>query len=57
MAAVDDVELSDFPGRFVADLGATANAAMVLLGHRLSLDKALDQQLPAAAAAPARTEG
>jgi hypothetical protein len=39
--AVDEAKLNDFLGQFVTDLGATANAAMVVIGHRLGLYRAL----------------
>jgi SAM-dependent methyltransferase len=55
--AVDEVKLNDFLGQFVADLGATANAAMVVIGHRLGLYKALAAAPPLTAAElAARTE-
>jgi SAM-dependent methyltransferase len=41
MAAVDEAKLNEFLGQFVADLGATANAAMVVIGHRLGLYRTL----------------
>ena len=50
MAAVDETKLNDFLGRFVADLGATANAAMVVIGHRLGLYRALADASPLTAA-------
>jgi SAM-dependent methyltransferase len=50
MAAVDEAKLNDFLGQFVADLGATANAAMVVIGHRLGLYKALAAAPPLTAA-------
>ena len=41
MTAVDETKLNDFLSQFVTDLGATANAAMVVIGHRLGLYRAL----------------
>jgi len=49
-AVIDEAKLNEFLGQFVADLGATANAAMVVIGHRLGLYKTL-------AAAPPLTPG
>jgi hypothetical protein len=46
MTAVDEARLNDFLGQFVTDLGATANAAMVVIGHRLGLYRALAQARP-----------
>ena len=48
--AVDEAKLNDFLGQFVADLGATANAAMVVIGHRLGLYRALADAQPLTAA-------
>jgi len=39
--ALDMDKLQEFLGRFVADLGATAAAGNVVIGHRLGLYKAL----------------
>jgi hypothetical protein len=39
--AVDEARLNEFLGQFVGDLGATANAAMVVTGHRLGLCRAV----------------
>ena len=44
--AVNDEKLNDFLGQFVSDLGATANAAMVVIGHRLGLYQALASPEP-----------
>jgi SAM-dependent methyltransferase len=57
MAAVDEAKLNDFLGRFVADLGATANAAMVVIGHRLGLYGALAGSPPLTAAELAQRTG
>jgi SAM-dependent methyltransferase len=38
---VDEARLTEFLGQFVADLGATGNAAMVVIGHRLGLYRAM----------------
>jgi SAM-dependent methyltransferase len=40
---VDTDKLNEFIGRFVADLGATVHAGMVVLGERVGLYKALAQ--------------
>jgi SAM-dependent methyltransferase len=48
--AVDEAKLGTFLGQFVADLGATANAAMVVIGHRLGLYRALADAPPLTAA-------
>ena len=47
--AIDADKLQEFLGRFIADLGATAPAGNVVIGHRLGLYQAL-------AAGPARAE-
>ena len=47
--AIDTDKLQEFLGRFIADLGATAAAGSVVIGHRLGLYQAL-------AAGPARPE-
>jgi len=47
--AIDTDKLQEFLGRFIADLGATAAAGNVVIGHRLGLYQAL-------AAEPARPE-
>jgi 2-polyprenyl-3-methyl-5-hydroxy-6-metoxy-1,4-benzoquinol methylase len=39
--AIDEHKLNEFLGRFVTDLGATAAAGNVVIGHRLGLYKAL----------------
>src|SRR5215211_5780199 len=39
--AVDETKLNDFLGQFVQDLGATVQAGMVVLGHRLGLYRAM----------------
>jgi SAM-dependent methyltransferase len=46
MTAVDETKLNDFLGQFVSDLGATANAAMVVIGHRLGLYRTLAGAAP-----------
>jgi hypothetical protein len=43
---VDEATLNDFLGQSVTDLGATANAAMVVIGHRLGLYRALADAPP-----------
>jgi SAM-dependent methyltransferase len=39
--AVDEGRLNDFLGQFVQDLGATVQAGMVVIGHRLGLYQAM----------------
>ena len=39
--AINEDKLNEFLGRFVTDLGATAGAGNVVIGHRLGLYKAL----------------
>ena len=39
--AIDETELNAFLGQFVQDLGATVQAGMVVLGHRLGLYQAM----------------
>jgi SAM-dependent methyltransferase len=39
--AVDESKLNEFLGQFVQDLGATVQAGMVVLGHRLGLYRAM----------------
>ncbi|HEX4660292.1 MAG TPA: SAM-dependent methyltransferase, partial [Streptosporangiaceae bacterium] len=39
--AIDHDKLQEFLGRFVSDLGATAAAGNVVIGHRLGLYRAL----------------
>ena len=39
--AINEARLNEFVGRFVSDLGATAAAANVVIGHRLGLYQAL----------------
>lgn len=40
-AAIDQVKLDEFMGRFVGDLGAALSAALVVIGDRLGLYKAM----------------
>jgi SAM-dependent methyltransferase len=44
--AIDEQELHDYLGRFVVDLGATVQAANVLIGDKLGLYKALAEAGP-----------
>ncbi len=53
--AIDIDKLEEFLGRFVADLGATAAAGNVVIGHRLGLYKALAG--PTAQSSTARSPG
>ncbi|HUK67636.1 MAG TPA: class I SAM-dependent methyltransferase [Streptosporangiaceae bacterium] len=55
--AVDESVLNDFLGKFVADLGATANAGMVVIGHRLGLYRAMAGAGPLTAAQVAERTG
>ena len=55
--AVDEAKLNDFLGQFVTDLGATANAAMVVIGHRLGLYRALADAPPLTAGELAERTG
>jgi len=52
---VDTEKLNAFVGQFVADLGATVHAGMVVIGDRLGLYKALASQPMTAAELAART--
>jgi len=54
---VDEAKLNEFLGQFVADLGATANAAMVVIGHRLGLYRELADAPPVTAAELAERTG
>jgi SAM-dependent methyltransferase len=54
---VDEATLNEFLGRFVVDLGATANAAMVVIGHRLGLYRELAAAPPLTAAELAQRTG
>jgi ubiquinone/menaquinone biosynthesis C-methylase UbiE len=56
MMAIDMDKLNEFVGRFLGDLGATAAAAGVVIGHRLGLYKALAEG-PASAEELAATTG
>ena len=38
---IDEAKLEQFVGQFVGDLGATLNAALVVIGDKLGLYKAL----------------
>jgi SAM-dependent methyltransferase len=52
---LDTDKLNEFIGRFVADLGATGHAGMVVIGERLGLYKALAQGPMTSAELAART--
>jgi SAM-dependent methyltransferase len=54
---VDEAKLNEFLGQFVNDLGATANAAMVVIGHRLGLYRALADSQPLTATELAERTG
>jgi SAM-dependent methyltransferase len=51
---VDEAKLNEFMGRFVGDLGATVSAALVVIGDRLGLYKAIAEEGPIDADALAR---
>jgi SAM-dependent methyltransferase len=44
--AVDEAKLNEFMGRFVGDLGAAMSAALVVIGDRLGLYRALASEEP-----------
>jgi SAM-dependent methyltransferase len=54
---IDEAKLNEFMGRFVDDLGATLSAALVVIGDRLGLYKALADGGPLDAAELARRTG
>ena len=54
--ALDEGKLNEFLGRFVSDLGATAAAGNVVIGHRLGLFRALAQGPATAEQLASRTE-
>jgi ubiquinone/menaquinone biosynthesis C-methylase UbiE len=54
--AIDQDKLMEFLGRFVGDLGATAAAGNVVIGHRLGLYAALAAQSGTAEQLAARTQ-
>jgi ubiquinone/menaquinone biosynthesis C-methylase UbiE len=54
--AIDQDKLNEFLGRFVTDLGATAAAGNVVIGHRLGLYKALADSPGTAGELAARTQ-
>src|SRR5450432_2000535 len=54
--AIDSDKLNAFLGKFVADLGATAAAGNVVIGHRLGLYKALAAGSASAGELAARTQ-
>ncbi|HWF35346.1 MAG TPA: methyltransferase domain-containing protein [Solirubrobacteraceae bacterium] len=47
--AIDEAKLNEFMGRFVGDLGATVSAALVVLGDRLGLYRAMGDGEPVSA--------
>ncbi len=55
--AVDETKLNDFMGKMVNDLGAAANAPLVLLGDKLGLFKALAEAGPLSSADLAQRTG
>jgi ubiquinone/menaquinone biosynthesis C-methylase UbiE len=54
--AIDHDKLQEFLGRFVSDLGATAAAGNVVIGHRLGLYRALADEPAGPDALAARTQ-
>ena len=54
--AINEDKLNEFLGRFVTDLGATAAAANVVIGHRLGLYRALAAEPATADQLAARTQ-
>jgi hypothetical protein len=54
--ALDTDKLNEFVGRFVADLGATVHAGMVVIGERLGLYKALAEGPASPSELAARTK-
>lgn len=55
--AVDQTKLDEFLGKFVMDMGATINAALVLLGEKLGLYKAMAGAGPLSSEELARRTG
>ena len=53
--AIDNDKLHEFLGKFVTDLGATAAAGNVVIGHNLGLYKALAAEPASADELAART--
>ena len=54
---IDEAKLNNFMGQAVMDMGAAINAALVLLGDRLGLYKAMHGAGPLTAAALATKTG
>jgi SAM-dependent methyltransferase len=54
---VDQAKLDEFMGRFVGDLGATLSAALVVIGDRLGLYRAMGDGEPVGAAELAQRTG
>ena len=54
--AINEDKMNEFLGRFITDLGATAAAANVVIGHRLGLYKALAAESATAGQLAARTQ-
>jgi SAM-dependent methyltransferase len=55
--AIDQSKLDDFMGRFVGDLGAALSAALVVIGDRLGLYRALSDGAPVSAEELAQRTG
>ena len=53
---VDEAKLNDFLGQMVGDLGAAANAPLMLIGDKLGLYKALATAGPLSSAGPGRAD-
>lgn len=56
-AEVNEARLNSFVGRMLGDMGATLSAALVIVGDRLGLYKALADGGPMTAATLARATG
>jgi 2-polyprenyl-3-methyl-5-hydroxy-6-metoxy-1,4-benzoquinol methylase len=55
--SIDEAKLNEFMGKVVGDVGATMSAALVVLGDRLGLYKAMAAAGPVTAAALAKSTG
>src|SRR3954451_22977241 len=54
---IDEAKLNDFLGQMVGDLGAAANAPLMLIGDKLGLYKALASSRPLSSTALAEQTG
>ena len=57
MQAIDQARLDEFMGRFVGDLGAALSAALVVIGDRLGLYRAMADGEPVTASELAERTG